>query len=63
MKYHQMDGMMYNTCYEVKNENLNDAIVGVRKDRSCRDNIFVLGAGNNSVINGDCKPIQVQTMF
>ena len=63
MKYHQMDGMMYNTCYEVINEKINGAIVGARKDRSCRDNIFVLGAVNNSVINGDCKPIQVQTMF
>ena len=57
-----LDRMMYNTCYEVIDENLTDANVGARKDRSCRDNIFVLGAVNNSVINGDCKPIQVQTM-
>ena len=41
---------------------ITDANVGARKSRSCRDNIFVLGAVNNSVINGDCKPIQVQTM-
>ena len=57
-----LDRMMYNTCYEVIDENLTDANVGARKDRSFRDNIFVLGAVNNSVINGDCKPIQVQTM-
>ena len=53
---------MYNTCYEVIDENLTDANVGARKDRSHQENIFVHGAVNNSVINRDCKPIQVQTM-
>ena len=27
--------IMYNTCYEVIDENLTDANVGARKDRSC----------------------------
>ena len=57
-----LDRMMYNDSYEEIDKNLTDANVGARKDRSCRDNLFVLGAVNNSVINGDCKPIQVQTM-
>ena len=54
--------MMYNDSYDVIKKNLTDANVGARKERSCRDNLFVLGAINNSVINGSCKPIQVQTM-
>ena len=57
-----LDRMMYNDSYDVIDKNLTDANVGARKERSCRDNLFVLGAINNSVINGSCKPIQVQTM-
>ena len=57
-----LDRIMYNDSYEVIDKNLTDGNVGARKERSCRDNIFVLSAINNSVINGGCKPIQVQTM-
>ena len=36
--------------------------MGARKHRSCSDNFFVLGAVNNSVVNGESRPIQVQSM-
>ena len=40
--------------------NLSDGNVGARKMRGCRDNIFVLSAINNSVLNGKSDPIQIQ---
>ena len=57
-----IDRLMYNTLYDVIDSNLTDANVGARKNRSCRDNLFVLGAVTNSVINGESKPIQVQSI-
>ena len=39
-----------------------DANVGARKHRSHMDNFFVIGEVSNSVINGDSKPIQVQSL-
>ena len=57
-----LDRIMYNETYEVIDKNLTDGNVGARKDRSCRDNLFVLGAITNSVINGKSKAIQVQTI-
>ena len=57
-----LDRLMYNSTYEVIDQNLTDGNVGARKGRSCRDNIFVLGAVTNSVLNGTSKPIQIQTI-
>ena len=47
--------MMYNTLYKVIDQNLTDANEGARKNRSYRDNIFVLGTVNYSVINSGHK--------
>ena len=57
-----LDRLMYNTLYDVIDTNLTDANVGARKNRSCRDNLFVLGAVSNSIINGDSSPIQLQSI-
>ena len=53
---------MYNTLYDVIHTNLTDANVGARKNRSCRDNLFVIGEVTNFVINGESKPIQLQNI-
>ena len=55
-----LDRLIYNDCYLVIDDNLTDGNVGARKTRNIRDNIFVLGAVINSVINGREDPIQVQ---
>jgi hypothetical protein len=57
-----LDRLIYNTAYNDIDKNLSDGNVGARKERSCRDNIFVLGAVMNSVINGTSKPIQIQSI-
>ena len=57
-----LDRLMYNKSYDIIDGSLTDANVGARKHRSCRDNLFVIGAVSNSVINGLSKPIQVQSM-
>ena len=55
-----LDRLIYNDCYTLIDDNLTDGNVGARKYRNIRDNIFVLGAVVNSVINGKEDPIQVQ---
>ena len=55
-----LDRLIYNDCYTVIDDNLTDGNVGARKSRNIRDNIFVLWAVINSVINGREDPIQVQ---
>ena len=57
-----LDRLMYNESYDIIDGSLTDANVGARKERSCRDNLFVIGAVSNSVINGESRPIQVQSM-
>jgi hypothetical protein len=57
-----LDRLMYNDSYNTIDENLTDGNVGARKQRNVRDNIFVLGAVTNSVMNGSQAPIQVQIM-
>ena len=54
--------LMYNDSYYTIDSNLTDGNVGARKNRSVRDNIFVLGAITNSVSNGNSPPIQIQVM-
>ena len=51
---------IYNDVYEVIDESLTDSNVGARKGRNVRDNIFVLNAVTNSVINGSEEPIDAQ---
>ena len=57
-----LDRLIYEDSYEVIDSNLTDGNVGCRQNRSSRDNIYVIGAITNSVINGDSKPIQIQVM-
>ena len=54
-----LDQMIYNDNYWVIDENLTDGNVGARKERNVRDNIFVMNAIINSVINGQMPPIQI----
>ena len=55
-----LDRLIYNDSYYTIDENITDQNVGARKNRNIRDNIFVLGAVVNSVINGKQDPIQIQ---
>ena len=55
-----LDRLIYNDNYHTIDDNLTDGNVGARKQRNIRDNIFVLGAVTNSVLNGGESPIQVQ---
>ena len=55
-----LDRLIYNDNYHIVDENLTDGNVGARKQRNIRDNIFVLGAVSNSVVNGREEAIQVQ---
>ena len=55
-----LDRLIYNSSYETVDSNLTDGNVGARKRRGCRDNIFVLSAISNSVINCESSPVQVQ---
>ena len=52
-----LDRLIYNSSYEIIDQNLTDGNAGARKRRGCRDIIFVLSAKNNSIIQG---PIQLQ---
>ena len=45
-----MDRLIYIDSYETIDSNLTDANVGARKERSVRDNMFVVNAVTNSVI-------------
>ena len=55
-----LDRLTYNDCYYTIDENLTDRNVGARKQRSVRDNIFVLSAITNSVINGGLAQVQAR---
>ena len=55
-----LDRLIYNDEYETIDENLSDSNVGSRKNRNIRDNIFVLNAINNSVINGKEEAVDIQ---
>ena len=57
-----LDRLTYNDLYYTIDDKLTDGNVGARKLRSVRDNIFVISAVSNSVINGNLPPIQVQVM-
>ena len=50
---------MCNENYIVIYQSLTDGNVGARKHQNVRDNIYVLGAVSNSVVNGKMPPIQV----
>ena len=50
--------MIYNDNYTIKNDNLTDGNIGARKKRNIRDNIYVMNAILNSVINGNMEILQ-----
>ena len=55
-----LDRLIYNDEYENIDEELSDSNVGARKNRNIRDNIFVLNAVTNSVVNGNADAVDVQ---
>ena len=55
-----LDRLIYNDEYQNIDENLTDCNVGARKNRNIRDNIFVLNAIKNSIVNGDEDPADIQ---
>ena len=57
-----LDRLICEDSYDIIDRNLTDGNSGGRKYRSARDNIFVMGAVTNSIINGTSKPIQAQVM-
>jgi hypothetical protein len=57
-----LDRLTYNDSYYTIDNNLTDGNVGGRKNRSVRDNIFVISAVINLVTNGSSEAIKVQVM-
>ena len=55
-----LDRLIYNDEYQNIDEHLIDSNVGARKNRNIHDNIFVLNAITNSVINGNEESIDIQ---
>ena len=55
-----LDRLIYNDEYQKVDDNLSDCNVGARKNRNIRDNIFVLNAITNSVVNGKEESVDVQ---
>ena len=55
-----LDRLIYNNEYNNIDDNLSDSNVGARRDRNIRDNIFVLNAITNSVVNGNEDSIDIQ---
>ena len=55
-----LDRLIYNDEYENIDAELSDSNVGARKSRNIRDNLFVLNAISNSVVNGKEDPVDIQ---
>ena len=55
-----LDRLIYNDEYDDIEEALSDSNVGARKGRNVRDNILVLNAITNSIINGKEKSVDIQ---
>ena len=55
-----LDRLIYNDEYITIDSNLSDSNVGARKGRNIRDNLFVLNAVTNSVINGNLEAVDLQ---
>ena len=55
-----LDRLIYNDEYETIDEALSDSNVGARKGRNIRDNVFVLNAVTNSIINGNKDAVDIQ---
>ena len=57
-----LNRLMYNDSYEAIDQIITNKNVGARKSQNIRDNIFLLSAISNYIINGHEEPIQVQVM-
>ena len=57
-----LDKLIYNDEYENVDNNLTDCNVGSRKNRNIRDNLFILNAIINSVIQKESEPIELQIL-
>ena len=55
-----LDGLIYNDENANIDSELSDSNVGARRNRNIRDNIFVVNAITNSVVNGNEEPIDIQ---
>ena len=55
-----IDRLIYNDEYDNIDEELTDSNVGARKNRNIRDNIFVLNAITNSIVNGNESAVDLQ---
>ena len=55
-----LDRLIYNDEYDNIDRELSDSNVGARKKRNIRDNLLVMNAITNSVINGNASPIDIQ---
>ena len=55
-----LDRLIYNDEYETIDNNLTDSNVGARRARNIRDNIFVINAITNSVVNGNEEAVDLQ---
>ena len=56
-----LDRLIYEDEYQKVEDGLTDSNIGSRKKRNIRDNIFVLGAVTNDVVNGAAAAIDVCT--
>ena len=57
-----LDRLIYNDEYATIDRNLSDSNVGARRNRNIRDNIFVVNAIQNSIINGEEDPVDMQVV-
>ena len=55
-----LDRLVYNDEYETIDKELSDGNVGSRKGRNIRDNVYVLNAVTNSVVNGNEDAVDIQ---
>ena len=58
-----LDRLIYNDEYDDIEEALSVSNVGARKGRNVRDNILVLNAITNSIINGKEKSVDIEKCF
>ena len=55
-----LDRLIYNDEYDDMEDALTDSNVGARKGRNVRDNILVLNAVTNSIVNGKEQAVDIQ---
>ena len=56
-----LDKALYEEVYDTIDGNLSYSNVGGRKGRNVRDHLFLIYAIINDVINGEARPVCIQT--